>query len=67
MSEMGRGQQNLKQACRAAGVGEEVHDALTGHSGGGVGRTYGSVPLDVMAKEVAKVRYDLDLRHLYAK
>ena len=27
---------------RAAGVSEDVNDALTGHSGGGVGRTYGA-------------------------
>jgi hypothetical protein len=27
--------------CRDAGIGEELHDALTGHSGGGVGRSYG--------------------------
>ena len=56
----------FKQACRAAGIGEEVHDALTGHSGGGVGRSYGSVPLDVTAGEIEKVRYGaLDLSHLH--
>ena len=56
----------FKQACRAAGIGEEVHDALTGHAGGGVGRSYGGVPLGVTAKEIRKVRYaDLDLSHLH--
>jgi integrase len=32
----------FKDALRASGVGEDVNDALTGHSGGGVGRTYGA-------------------------
>jgi integrase len=55
----------FKEACRAAGVGEEVHDALTGHTGGGVGRTYGGVPLDLKAKEIVKVKYEgLELFHL---
>ena len=31
----------FKRMCRDAGIGEEMHDALTGHSGGGVGRSYG--------------------------
>lgn len=48
----------FKDACRRAGLGEEVHDALTGHSGGGVGRSYGSgVPLRVLAEALAKVGY----------
>jgi len=31
----------FKRMCRDAGIAEELHDALTGHSGGGVGRSYG--------------------------
>ena len=31
----------FKRHARDAGVSEELHDALTGHSGGGVGRDYG--------------------------
>jgi integrase len=31
----------FKRACREAGMTEEVHNAFTGHSGGGVGRSYG--------------------------
>jgi hypothetical protein len=27
--------------CRDGGLTEELHDALTGHAGGGVGRSYG--------------------------
>lgn len=32
----------FKDICRECGIGEDVHDALTGHAGGGVGRRYGS-------------------------
>ena len=31
----------FKRMARDAGLGEELHDALTGHAGGGVGRGYG--------------------------
>ncbi len=31
----------FKRACREAGIAEEIHNGLTGHSGGGVGRAYG--------------------------
>ena len=31
----------FKRACREAGIAEEIHHALTGHSGGGTGRSYG--------------------------
>ncbi|OAN49646.1 hypothetical protein A6A04_18925 [Paramagnetospirillum marisnigri] len=57
----------FKDACRAARIGEEVHDALTGHTGGGIGRRYGSekVPLDVKAEAIAKVWFEVDLDHLY--
>lgn len=33
---------NFKDALRAAGIGEDLNDVLTGHSGGGVGRGYGA-------------------------
>jgi integrase len=33
---------SFKDALRAAGAGEDINDALTGHSGGGVGREYGA-------------------------
>jgi len=37
---------------------EEHRHSITGHSGGGVGRTYGtSVPLGVLAESMARVRY----------
>jgi integrase len=45
-------------AARAVMIEEHIH-AITGHSGGGVGRTYGtSVPLSVLAESMAKVRYE---------
>jgi integrase len=48
----------FKKACREAGVEEEVHDAITGHSGGGVGRSYGGVPLVAKSKALRKMRYE---------
>jgi integrase len=48
----------FKDACRAVGMPEEVHDSLTGHTTGSVGRTYGrGVPLSVLAEWVGRVRY----------
>jgi integrase len=45
-------------AARAVMIEEHRH-AITGHSGGGVGRTYGtSVPLCVLAESMAKVRFE---------
>jgi hypothetical protein len=39
---------------------EEHWHAITGHSGGGVGRTYGtSVPLSVLAESMARVRFEV--------
>jgi integrase len=62
---------SFKDALRAAGVSEDVNDALTGHSGGGVGRTYGAKDMTRrfgmprLAEAVMKVEYPgLDLSHL---
>ena len=59
----------FKNACRAARIEEELHDALTGHTTASIGRRYGGgVPLEVLAEAVAKVSYKgLDLSHLYVK
>ncbi|MBB3903622.1 integrase [Methylobacterium brachythecii] len=63
----------FKRACREAGLSEEVHNALTGHSGGGVGRRYGrerradgtldcGISLPRLQAEIDKVSYrDLKL------
>ncbi len=41
---------------RDAGIGEELHDALTGHSGGGVGRSYGGgFGLKALATAISKI------------
>ncbi|MFK5599782.1 DUF6538 domain-containing protein [Methylobacterium sp. HMF5984] len=47
----------FKRLARDARLGEEVHDALTGHTGGGgVGRSYGSgFGLKALAEEIARI------------
>ena len=56
----------FKDACRKARIAESVHDALTGHTNGSVGRSYGSgEPLDVLAEAVAKISYPVDLKGLH--
>ncbi|WP_426314080.1 DUF6538 domain-containing protein [Methylobacterium fujisawaense] len=58
----------FKRACREAGLSEEVHNALTGHAGGGVGRRYGrerradgtldcGISLARLHSEINKVNY----------
>jgi integrase len=63
----------FKDALRAAGLSEDINDALTGHAGSGsVGRSYGAKEmvrrfgLPRLAEAVAKVAYPgLDLSHLH--
>jgi integrase len=58
----------FKRACRAAGIHEEVHDAITGHGSHATGRRYGGeVPLQVTGEAIARVKYNLDLSRLYVK
>ncbi|MCP8467356.1 phage integrase SAM-like domain-containing protein [Pseudomonas sp. ZM23] len=45
----------FKTLCRQVGIPEDVHDAITGHSDGSVSRDYGSMPLQRMAEELAKL------------
>jgi integrase len=58
----------FKRACREAGISEEIHHAFTGHSGGGVGRSYGrvrrsdgildrGVSLERLKQEIDRVEY----------
>jgi len=61
----------FKDALRRAGVSEDLNDALTGHSGGGVGRSYGAKDMErrfglrALSEAVVKVHYrGLDLSHL---
>jgi len=48
----------FKDRCRDAGLSEELHDALTRHSGGSVGRKYGRGPsLPVLAEALSRVSF----------
>jgi hypothetical protein len=48
----------FKDGARAV-MPEEHHDAITGHSNGSVGRSYGQgVPLRVLAESMAKVSFE---------
>lgn len=44
----------FKTLCRGVGIPDDVHEAITGHSGGTVGRSYGIMPLARMAEEMTK-------------
>jgi integrase len=49
----------FKDTCRARGISEDVHDALTGHAGGGEGRrTYGGLtyPLGPLVDAVRRYK-----------
>lgn len=56
----------FKRMTRDAGISEEMHDALTGHSGaGGVGRSYGrGFSLKPLAKAMDDVKSPIDLLKL---
>lgn len=57
---------NFKDACRRGGIEEAVHDALTGHTNGSVGRSYGmGYQVATLAEAMKKIDYPgLDLSHL---
>lgn len=60
----------FKDTCRAVGIEEAVHDALTGHTGISVGRRYGNehYPLEPLFNAIE--RYEvvgLDISHLYRR
>jgi integrase len=53
---------SFKDACRDAGVSEDVHDRLTGHANGGVGRSYGrGASLPVLAEAVSKIKFGIEV------
>ncbi|KYK46334.1 hypothetical protein A1D31_32745 [Bradyrhizobium liaoningense] len=55
----------FKRMTRDAGISEEMHDALTGHSGGGVGRSYGKgFSINPLAKAMAEIEPPVDLSGL---
>jgi len=49
----------FKDACREGDLEEEIHDALTGHKRGGVGRSYGGdrFPVVALAEAVKKISH----------
>jgi integrase len=47
----------FKTLCREAGINEETHDALTGHAGLTVGRSYGHMPQSTLVEAVARIRF----------
>lgn len=55
----------FKRMARDAGLSEEMHDALTGHSAGGVGRSYGfGFGLEAMASSIARIPRPASLNDL---
>ena len=45
----------FKTVCRVAGIAEENHDYLTGHSSGDVGREYGFYELPMLAADISRI------------
>jgi integrase len=46
---------SFKSLSRRAGIPEDVHDAITGHSPATVGRGYGDYPIETLAREMEKI------------
>ncbi|MBX3488937.1 site-specific integrase [Parvibaculum sp.] len=46
---------SFKSLSRRAGIPEDVHDAITGHSPATVGRGYGDYPIEMLAREVERI------------
>ena len=51
----------FKTLCRAAGISEDVHDALTGHVSGSVSRRYGEMPFPPLVEAIAKLHLPVKL------
>ena len=51
----------FKSVCRRAGIEEEYHEALTGHTGeGSEGREYGEYEVQVLYREICKITSPVD-------
>lgn len=50
-----------KSAARGAGIPEDIHDEITGHENGSVGRGYGSVPITRLKNELEKIAFDVTI------
>ncbi|ENO86393.1 DUF4160 domain-containing protein [Thauera linaloolentis] len=60
----------FKDTCRAVGIEEEVHDALTGHAAPRASRRYGNeqYPLEPLFEAIARFEIaGLDIAHLYTR
>ncbi|MDX9886668.1 DUF4160 domain-containing protein [Thauera sp.] len=60
----------FKDACRAVGIEEEVHDALSGHTQQRASRRYGNeqYPLEPLFEAVSRLAFSgLDIAHLYTR
>ncbi len=68
---------SFKTFCRGPGepgashggtiIGEEVHDALTGHIGASVSRSYGMVPLDTLVAAIGRLKLPVPIPKVPAK
>lgn len=56
----------FKTLCRESGLSEELHDALTGHAGQTVGRTYGHMPISALVSAVARIRFPIQFPRIDA-
>ena len=45
----------FKTLCRSLNIPEDIHDALTGHSGNSVSRSYGEMPLTTLSEAINKI------------
>jgi integrase len=52
---------SFKTAAKGADIPEEIHDAISGHDSGSVGRTYGSVPIPRLKRELDKIEFDIPI------
>jgi integrase len=53
----------FKSVCRQAGIEEEIHDYLTGHGSGRVGRDYGDYGLTVLAGAIERIKSPVVNQH----
>lgn len=67
---------SFKTFCRAPAPGgalgatiisEEVHDALTGHTGASVSRRYGTVPLDTLVAAIGRLKLPVPIPKIPAR
>lgn len=56
----------FKTLCRESGLSEELHDALTGHAGQTVGRTYGHMPISALVEAMSRIRFPIEFPRIDA-